>query len=1247
MLFRSAIRILLCVPFLFGTIARADHEDRINPNARLPELTPDWSEPGNAPPAVSTPLPKAFGPIAPAARQPVGALTGRLVFMNSGHGWTYDPDRWRLQRGNLNEMNEDYGNLDQLNFFAAYCFNAGATVISMRPLGQQTNEVVLDNDHPNVVFAGTWFDSTSTVFFGSAGDIPYRYADFAATETATATYTPNIPVAGYYPVYTWVRAGSDRGNQLYRIRHTGGEAQIRIPHHMVGNGWIYLGEYYFNAGTSSALGAVVVSNLRGASPGDYVFADAIRFGNGMGSVNRGGGVSGYPREEESCRYWIQANLGQGQSAHIYNSGSGDESDSWSAPPIMSAEMNREQEGNIHKRIHISFHSNAGGGRGVLGLITGNPTPNQSTLALLAGREVNDDLVALGSPPLELPWFNRTTFTYSGGYSEIDGGLFTNEMDATIIEVAFHDSASDAALMRDPKARAAIGKAAMHAVVKYMNQFDGVPLNFLPEPPVNVRASGIMGGSIRLDWDAPVSSGGSGAPTGYVIYRSTNGYGFGQPIVLGNVTSHTVTGLVAGTDFYFRVAAVNAGGESMPSEVVGCRAPENNASPRILVVNAYDRFGRTGNLRQNTTPQSWAPPDATGAIERVLPRRVNSFDYVVQHGKAISTFGMPFDSCQNEAVANGDVALGDYRIVIWAAGQESTADESFSDAEQAVIAAFRNQGGHLFVSGSEVAWDLDRVSGPSATDRAFFNNHLKADLLSDANDDSGSYTIASAPSGIFSSRTSTTFDDGARGLYWVQTPDVLTPLGAGVTTALSYSGNTNGAAAIQYDGSAGGGKVVYFGFPFETITSVNRRNQYVADALNFFTVGTVTIVGVGAHWKFHDTGTDPGSDWRSVNYNDAGWASGPGQLGFGDGDEITLVNTNRTRVTTYFRRAFTLAGTDEFSEFTLRLKRDDGAVVYLNDQEIFRSNMPTGAITATTSASMAIGGGDESAWLTTNLSPSFFVAGTNVLAVELHQSGTNSSDLTFDLELLARLSPPVPVALIPAHGAWRYHDGGVNLGAGWRSNAFNDVSWKSGTARFGFGGDGEVTALDRTNASGATNITFYFRRAFYVPNPIAIQTLTARLSRDDGAVIYLNGAEVWRDSMPAGTVTYATPASATISGADETNWLVNALSPMALVPGWNLLAAEVHQVTNTSSDVGFNFELLATVSVPAAPALSVNATSLAWPEAATFYGLQFATSLAPPVAWFPLTNPPVLSNGHWTIPLAPITNDQRFFRLSAP
>jgi hypothetical protein len=738
-------------------------------------------------------------------------------------------------------MNEDYGNLDQLNFFADYCFNAGATVVSMRPLGHQTNEIILDNDDAAVTFAGSWSDSTSTIFWGTAGDLPYRYASFADTETATATYTPTIPVTGYYPVYCWARHGSDRGDQLYRIRHTGGESQIRSPHHMVGNGWVYLGEYYFNAGASAAVGSVVISNLRGTAQGSVVIADAIRFGNGMGTVNFGGGASGYPREDESMRYWVQANLGQGQSTTLYDGTGTDEQDSWSAPPKMSAEMNRQESGDIYDRIHISFHSNASDGtaRGTVALITSDPTPNQADLASLAGGEVNDDLVALGSPPLEAAWYNRSGHTYTGGYSEITGSLFGYEMAATIIEVAFHDNATDAALMRDAKARSAIGKAAMHAVVKFMNQFDTndpPALSFLPEAPTNLRAIAGTNGQIALAWTAPVNLGGSQNPTNYILYGSTNGYGFGNPVSVGNVTSSTVTNLPANTDFYFRVTAANAGGESMPSEVVGCRAPVTNGAPRGLVVNGFDRFDRTTNLRHDVTPQSWDPPGNSGSIERVFPRWINSFDYVVQHGKAIANYGLAFDSCQNEAIINNQVALTSYPIVIWACGNETTDSETFSSTEQTKITSFLAANGSLFVSGADVAFDLDRASGPTTADRTFLPNQLHAGFT---NDNSASYTGTAAAAGIFAGRASVIVDNGSKGIYWVQTPDMIGPSGPGASVAMNYS--AGGAAAVQYDGSAGGGRTVLFGFPFETITSAARRNEYMTNVLNFLRTAPATNI----------------------------------------------------------------------------------------------------------------------------------------------------------------------------------------------------------------------------------------------------------------------------------------------------------------------------------------------------------------------------------------------------------------------
>jgi len=799
----------------------------------------------------SGPQKQVSGPVGPAVRQVSGALAGRIIFMNGGHGWAWKDTTWALGRPLLQGMNEDYGNVDQMTLFAYYCFNAGATVVPMRPVGNQTNEVVLDNTSASVVWTGAWTDSSSAVYFGSAGATPYRFATAGDTETATASYVPTIPRRGFYPVYTWALNGANRINQLYRILHAGGEALVRVPHYLVGNGWVYLGTYFFEQGHNPARGAVVVGNLNDKDRASgVVIADAIRFGNGMGDADRGGGVSTYPREEEASRYWIQRSLGQGQSVSIYDvSGLSDDSDNVGAPIRMAVEMNREEEGNMFKRLYVSFHSNAGGSRGVLGLYN-NPalstnvaknsnTPNQLRLAQLLGAEVNNDLTSTPSSLLETAWYNRgTSVTFARSdyaFGEINNNIISNEFDATIVEVAFHDDASDAKLMRDPKVRNWVARACYQGVIRYMNQFDGGSLVFLPEPPVNVRVVA-TNGSALLAWAAPVAQAGSGTATSYVVYASTNGYGFGPLMEVTN-TFAVVSCVEPGTAVYFRVSAVNAGGESMPSETVGCRPPLQTGSSRILYVNGFSRFERGLNLRQTPLAGAYRPPghDAnSGTIDRVLPRQVNAFDYVVPHGQAIAAASlMPFDSCQVQAVTNGLVQLTNYQIVIWGAGNQSTADRTFNAVAQQRVAEFRANCGHLMVSGAEVAWDLGRATGPSASDRTFLSNQLHASLGSDANDDAGVYTFTAANVPPLSGASAGAFDDGSRGLYWVGYPDALIPAGTGAVSALSYQGYSGGAAAIAYDGSAGGGRVVYFGFPFETITSDAVRKDYMRRILGWF------------------------------------------------------------------------------------------------------------------------------------------------------------------------------------------------------------------------------------------------------------------------------------------------------------------------------------------------------------------------------------------------------------------------------
>ncbi|MEZ5963951.1 MAG: metallophosphoesterase [Planctomycetota bacterium] len=167
----------------------------------------------------------------------------------------------------------------------------------------------------------------------------------------------------------------------------------------------------------------------------------------------------------------------------------------------------------------------------------------------------------------------------------------------------------------------------------------------------------------------------------------------------------------------------------------------------------------------------------------------------------------------------------------------------------------------------------------------------------------------------------------------------------------------------------------------------------------------TLIPRGATWRYRDDGTDQGTAWSQLGFDDSTWASGPAQLGYGDGDEQTVVsfgpNPLDKYITTYFRHTFQVSNPAAFNLAHLGLLRDDGAVVYLNGTEIARSNMPTGAIQYRTLASLGVGGPEENfvfhfAFPPTLLRPAPL---DNVLAVEIHQFNAASSDISFDAELV--------------------------------------------------------------------------------------------------------------------------------------------------------------------------------------------------------------------------------------------------------
>jgi len=178
----------------------------------------------------------------------------------------------------------------------------------------------------------------------------------------------------------------------------------------------------------------------------------------------------------------------------------------------------------------------------------------------------------------------------------------------------------------------------------------------------------------------------------------------------------------------------------------------------------------------------------------------------------------------------------------------------------------------------------------------------------------------------------------------------------------------------------------------------------------------TLVNTGSSWKYLDNGSNQGTAWTATTINETGWAQGNAQLGYGDGDEATIVsyggNASNKHITTYFRKTFTIADASLFLNYTLRVKRDDGVAVYVNGNEVYRDNLAAGA-SYTTLASLA--SDDGAGFQTTTLPIGTFVTGSNTIAVEIHQNAANSSDISFDLELIGNTS--VAPSLTQKHIRW--------------------------------------------------------------------------------------------------------------------------------------------------------------------------------------------------------------------------------------
>ena len=164
-----------------------------------------------------------------------------------------------------------------------------------------------------------------------------------------------------------------------------------------------------------------------------------------------------------------------------------------------------------------------------------------------------------------------------------------------------------------------------------------------------------------------------------------------------------------------------------------------------------------------------------------------------------------------------------------------------------------------------------------------------------------------------------------------------------------------------------------------------------------------------NWEYNDSGTDPGTTWMTPGYDDSGWSTGRGQFGYGENDEHTTVS--ESAATVYFRKTFSVNSAD-FTHLKVLLLRDDGAVVYLNGNEILRSNMPSGTIEYNTAPVKALGAADEGRYIVGDVEDPSLSAGTNVVAVELHQHPAELGGSTGTaVGALTRTSAPLDLRLL--------------------------------------------------------------------------------------------------------------------------------------------------------------------------------------------------------------------------------------------
>lgn len=809
------------------------------------------------------------------------------IWQSHGNYFKNDKNEWGWQRPRLFCTTED---LFTQSFVLPYVIpmleNAGAIVYTPRERDTQKNEIIVDNDTPNASLylevgskKAHWatapikgFAQKKAIYRNGENPFTDGTCRFIPTERkkknkdqAFAEWVPTLPAKGEYAVYVSYRTlPNSVSDAKYLVFHNGGVTEFKVNQKIGGGTWVYLGTFEFDKGNND-YGMVVLSNE--SSEHGVVCADAVRFGGGMGNIERGGKTSGLPRYLEGARYSAQW-AGMPYEVYAGRKGENDYADDINTRSNTinylsgGSVYNPQQPGlGIPLEMTMALHSDAGCSKtdeliGSLGIYTTDFNNGKLNTGIdrYASRDLADILLTQIQKDIyssyNLSWTRRSM--WNRNYSETR----LPATPSTIIELLSHQNFADMQLGHDPNFKFTVGRAIYKGILQFVAGQHDKEYVVQPLPVSNFAIRfGKKKNTLELSWKGendPQEP--TAQPREYIVYTRI-GYGGFDNGTLVSKTSHTVK-IEPGLVYSFKVTAANRGGESFPSEILSAYKAKRERE-RVLIINGFDRvsgpavintFDKAGfDLEQDPGVPYLSNISFSGAqigFDRAQAGKEgegslgysgselegmkiagNTFDYPFIHGKAIQAAGKySFVSCSDEAVENGTVTLEDYPVVDYILGMEKEDPvhkvyyKTFSSAMQRIITSYCQSGGNLFVSGAYVGSDMSGTQG----NREFTEKILKYGYQSSMTDKSSNringlgrtITIPRAPN-----ETS----------YAVPAPDCIVPVDTAFPVFTYAPGNQS--AGIAYKGNY---RTFVLGFPFESIQSEADRATIMAGILGFFT-----------------------------------------------------------------------------------------------------------------------------------------------------------------------------------------------------------------------------------------------------------------------------------------------------------------------------------------------------------------------------------------------------------------------------